>query len=325
VIAAGNKHPAERRILLVATMRNEGPFILEWVAYHRAIGFTDLVICTNDCIDGSPALLDPLQELGLATHLANPVGPEDKAQLAAYARAEKLSVIREVDWAMVLDADEFLNVHVGKGRVTDLIAAVPKATAFLINWRIFGSSGHVASEPGFVTERFTRAAPLNDPVNRSFKTLFTRIDAYHCKLLPHQPRYPDKSRLAELHYVNGAGAALPHYFRDEARGDFLQSEPSQVSWQLAQINHYNTRSWEDYLVKHERGGGLNISWERSACWTAFNKNDETDLSIANKLPAARAIFGSLMKDDEIRKRHQRCCDRYRAHIAALKARCGTDA
>src|SRR5918993_5997334 len=60
-----------RRIVLVSTMRNEGPHILEWVAYHLAVGFTDIVICTNDCIDESPLLLDRLQQLGLVTHLAN--------------------------------------------------------------------------------------------------------------------------------------------------------------------------------------------------------------------------------------------------------------
>src|SRR5438876_11127457 len=83
------------------------PYILEWVAHHLATGFTDIAICTNDCVDGSPALLDRLHELGLVTHLVNEVGPHDKAQLAAYARIEKLPVLREVDWAMVLDADEF--------------------------------------------------------------------------------------------------------------------------------------------------------------------------------------------------------------------------
>lgn len=60
MLVAGDKDLAECRILLVATMRNEVPFILEW-----AIGFTDLVICTNDCIDESPALLAPQRVGGL--------------------------------------------------------------------------------------------------------------------------------------------------------------------------------------------------------------------------------------------------------------------
>jgi hypothetical protein len=301
-------------------MRNEGPYILEWIAYHLAIGFSDIVICTNDCVDGSPALLDRLQCIAPVTHLPNPAGPGEKPQLAAYARAERLPIVRAADWAMVLDADEFLNIHVGRGTVAELIDAVPAATAFLINWRIFGNSGHREWRPGFVTERFTRAAERDDPVNLSFKTLFTRLDVYRCKLLPHQPRYPDPARLAELRYVNGAGAVLPRYFCDESRADFLQSEPGTVSWELAQINHYNTRSWEDYLVKHHRGGGLDIPWERESCWRMFNKNDETDLGIADKLPAARTIFCGLLADAEVRAGHRRCCALYRRHIAALKRR-----
>ena len=263
-------------------------------------------------------MLDRLQELGLVTHLVNQVGPQDKAQLAAYARIEKLPVLREADWAMVLDADEFLNIHIGTGMVTDLIEAVPHATAFLINWRMFGNSGHTKWQPGLVTERFTRAARLDDPVNLSFKTLFTKIDAYHCRLLPHQPRFPHEARLSELVYVNGAGTVLPRYFCDESGPDFLQSEQGTVSWKLAQINHYNTRSWEDYLIKHDRGGGLNIQWERDASWAAFNKNDETDLTISSKLPGTRAILSMLLRDDELLKRHQRSCDLYREQIAALQ-------
>jgi hypothetical protein len=93
--------------------------------------------------------------------------------LAAYARIEKLPVLREVDWAMVLDADEFLNIHIGSGTISDLIEAVPQATAFLINWRIFGNSGRIEWQPGLVTARFNKAALLDDPVNLSFKTVFT--------------------------------------------------------------------------------------------------------------------------------------------------------
>jgi Glycosyl transferase family 2 len=301
-------------------MRNEGPFILEWVAYHLAVGFTDIVICTNDCVDESPLLLERLQELAPVIHLANPVRPDEEPQLVAYRRAEALPVVREADWLMVLDADEFLNIHVGAGTVPELLDAVPDATAFLLNWRLFGSSGHEEWRPGFVCERFTRAAAAGDPVNLSFKTLFTRSDAYRCRLLPHGPGHADEARLAELRAVNGAGVALPRYFA--AARTFLQSEPQLVSWELAQVNHYNTRSWEDYLVKHERGGGLAITWEREQSWGVFNKNDEPDLTIANKLPALRAIFRALLTDDELRARHARCCALYREHIAALKRRQG---
>ena len=45
-------------VALMSCMRNEGIHILEWLAYHRVIGFGPVVICSNDCADGSDRLLD---------------------------------------------------------------------------------------------------------------------------------------------------------------------------------------------------------------------------------------------------------------------------
>ena len=307
-----------RHVVLVAAMRNEGPYILEWVAYHRSIGFTDVLICTNGCVDDSPALVDRLQALGLAVHIRNDVADGEEAQLSGYALAEKHQALAQADWAMVLDADEFLNIHVGRGSVHDLIEAVPDATAFLVNWRVFGSSGHMTWQPGLVSERFTRGAPLTNGVNHPFKTLFTRLDAYHCKLLAHQPRFPVDDRGSRLRYVDGAGRVLPDYFFDESRDCFLQSEPGSVSWALAQVNHYNTRSREDYLVKHQRSNGLNAKWDRDACWPVFDRNEEEDRSIQNKFAGAKRLLAIMHADERLSALHERCCVLYGRHVARLQ-------
>ena len=311
-----------RRILLVATMRNEGPYILEWLAYHRAIGFTDVIVCTNDCVDGSPALLDRLEHLGLLVHLrSQPASPRD-AQLVAYTLAASHPLTVAADWAMVLDADEFLNVHAGTGRVGDLIDAVPGATAICVNWRLFGSSGHREWSPGLVTERFTRAAPLEHGVNWPYKTLFTRLDAYGCKLLSHQPRFPHAHELQNLRYVDGAGLTLPSWVYDESRDTFLQSEPGTVSWALAQVNHYNTRSRDDYFAKHRRGGGIPVDWDRESCWLVFDRNEDEDLTISPKLPAMKRALAAMREDAKLLRLHAHCCELYGAHVEALKREAG---
>ncbi|MDB4053693.1 glycosyltransferase family 2 protein [Octadecabacter sp.] len=60
------------RITAITPMKNEGPFILEWLAYHLMIGINDFVVFTNDCEDGTDAILERLDELGLVRHLPNP-------------------------------------------------------------------------------------------------------------------------------------------------------------------------------------------------------------------------------------------------------------
>ena len=49
---------------LITCQRNEGPFLIEWLAYHKAIGFKRIVVGANDCTDGSHEMLTRLAELG---------------------------------------------------------------------------------------------------------------------------------------------------------------------------------------------------------------------------------------------------------------------
>ena len=106
--------------ILFSAMKNEGPFILEWVAHHRAIGFDEIIVVSNDCDDGSSELLDALDASGYVTHQIQTVPPETAPQMAAAQKLEK-----ECDltgkWVLWLDADEFLNIHVNDGSLNALI------------------------------------------------------------------------------------------------------------------------------------------------------------------------------------------------------------
>ena len=55
--------------------KNEGAFQMEWIAYHKTIGFTDIVILSNDCEDGSDEMLDHLSKSGDAV-FARDCGPD---------------------------------------------------------------------------------------------------------------------------------------------------------------------------------------------------------------------------------------------------------
>ncbi|MES2816741.1 MAG: glycosyltransferase family 2 protein, partial [Pseudomonadota bacterium] len=52
------------KITAVLCVRNEAAFLLEWLAHHRACGVTDFLVFTNDCDDGTDAMLDRLEALG---------------------------------------------------------------------------------------------------------------------------------------------------------------------------------------------------------------------------------------------------------------------
>lgn len=239
------------KITAVLTVKNEGAFLLEWMAHHRACGITDFLVFSNDCEDGTDAMLDRLAQLGWLTHVRNP-GPHDEGpQWAALKQADRHRLVREADWLITFDIDEFINIHVGDRTIPALLAALPEATAIPLTWRMFGNAGVVRNADAPITATFTRAAPavLHWPWRAlMFKTLF-RNDGSYRKLGVHRPRSPDPGRLEAQCWIDGSGRPLP----TGTRNGRLFSAPGQDHYRLAQLNHYALGSVEDYLLKCDRG------------------------------------------------------------------------
>lgn len=124
--------------VLISSVKNEGPFLLEWVAHHMVLGFDRIYVASNDCSDGSDDLLDALQGAGSILHLRNVVEPGEIPQHVGYARMRARYPLDEADWLMTLDADEFLNVHTDGHKVQDLTAtAAPDVDLIALSARTF--------------------------------------------------------------------------------------------------------------------------------------------------------------------------------------------
>lgn len=204
------------KITAVTTQKNEGAFLLEWIAYHKLIGFTDIVILSNDCEDGSDVMLDHLSKSGEITHVHNDGPYDDRGiQLAALKLADRQQAVKEADCVMHLDIDEFLNVHVGEGHVSDLIAALPEADAIALTWQMFGNNGVIEYKDRLVTDQFARAAPkiMHWPW-RAFmiKTLY-RNNGIYGKLGVHRPKQPDNDRVKNARWFSGSGDVLSSEYR----------------------------------------------------------------------------------------------------------------
>ena len=138
---------------IVTTMKNEGPFILEWIAYHQAIGVKDFWVYTNDCSDGTDTMFDLLQAKGILQHRQNPYKKMKlKPQHAALRAAENEPIVQHADWLICMDVDEFINIKVGNGQLKELYQAVGDANLISCTWRLFGNSNmHGFSEDPILT------------------------------------------------------------------------------------------------------------------------------------------------------------------------------
>ena len=290
------------RALAITSVKNEAAFLLEWLAHHRAVGFTDFLVFSNDCDDGTDAMLDHLAQFGWLTHLRNPNLHERGPQWSALKTASAHPAFRQADWVMVLDVDEFVNIHLGSRTLSDLFSALPDADAVALTWRLFGNDGVIEMQDRPVTETFTRAAPatLGWPWRaQMIKTLF-RGPAYgpYTKLGVHRPQGLQPGRT--VRWYDGAGRELDDSFAKNR----LFSDFRRDNYTLVQLNHYPLGSLENYLVKADRG---RANREASAFdvgyWVERNLNEVEDRSIlAFDSSRQRAL---LHQDATLSDLHQR--------------------
>lgn len=292
------------RYLAILTVRNEGAFLLEWLAHHQASGFTDFLVFSNDCQDGTDQMLDRLAELGHVVHIRND-GPYDKhgIQFTALRAAARHSLTATAGWILTLDIDEFVNIHVGDRSVQALVDALPDATAITLTWRLFGNSEIVRYADMPVTETFVRCAPevIHWPWRAAmFKTLY-RNDGIYRKPGVHRPRSPDRDRLAEARWFDSHGRELGEQFHDGR----IFSTYGRPNFGLAQLNHYPLGAMESYILKADRGRAVHSDQTLDVdYWVERNLNIEEDRSISGLAARSRMLHTDLIGDDRLAGLHE---------------------
>ena len=301
-------------ILIITTMRNEGPFILEWVAHHRALGATGFLVYSNACDDGSDGLLDRLHSAGIVTHV--PHTPKGRAiQWPALRAARETQTYASADWVLPIDCDEFVNLRAPLESIDDLIQTVPDADAVALGWRLFGSAGQLHFDPAPITVRFDRAAPdvlVFPAASRFFKTLYRNDRTLFARPGIHRPKLRGSAKRLPL-WVDGSGNRLEDAFVQNE--DQILLRPDQCGRALVQLNHYSLRSAEDFLIKRRRGLPNRRDKDLDASyWAERNFNTVEDRSIARHADASEAELARLMELPGVTQAHALCVDRHRAQI-----------
>lgn len=307
------------RTAIVTTMKNEGPFILEWIAYHRMIGVQDFLIYTNDCTDGTDTMLELLQAKGVVQHRDNPFKSSGlKPQHAALQAAEDEPIMQNCAWGICMDVDEFINIKIGDGTLAALYAAMGAANMISLTWRLFGNAEVHGYQDRFLLEQFDRCAPevIRKPHQAwGFKTLFRNIDVYK-KLGVHRPKGLKPDLWDRVHWLNGSGKPLPK----EMYRNGWRSTLETYGYDWVSLNHYAVRSAESFLVKRDRGRVNHVDRDQGMnYWFRMNHNIEQDRSIQRMIPALRVEYERLMADPDIRAAHEYSVGCHRAKIAELRA------
>lgn len=305
-------------VAVVSTMKDEGPYVLEWFAHYMALGFTDILVYTNDCTDGTDEILIRLEDLGLGYHRKNKIKEGINPQPSMIKTAQEEQIVQESDWVLILDADEFLVIKYGDGTISDVLSAAGDAHGIVITWRIFGSSFIQNWAPKPVTEQFTYAAPTLWNKGWGVKTLF-RFDHEKWKLGIHRPTMKRKVRETDypdsIHWLNGAGKPMEDYFK--FRG--WRSIRRTIGYDWLQMNHYALKSMDAYAMRKFRGNAnYKLNKYNADYWSLQDRNEVQETSISRHFPRRREIMAELLKDPVLQKLHHNAIDHFQARLAKYK-------
>lgn len=145
------ENPNRVKLAACVIVKNEAPYIAEWIEFHRAVGVQKFYFYLNDCTDNSLQVIRPYIDSGLVEYV---VFNGEFKQVPAYQDCLDMHHA-DADWLAFIDIDEFL-VPVSSTSVVEILSTVPSGCdQVLAKWLFFGSAGHEKITPGLVIERFT--------------------------------------------------------------------------------------------------------------------------------------------------------------------------
>ena len=256
-------------VAICAIGRLENRYAVEWVEHYKQLGVAHIYIYDNNR-EGEEHFEDVLQpyiDEGLV-EITPWTGIQKQAYEDCYNRHQA-----EHRWIGFFDFDELVEISGGRS-VHDLLEGFEFADVLVMNWRTMTDNGLLHYEPKPVKERFTEATGEDFQINRHVKSFVqTGIEGISFND-PHCPNAP------KLMVVNVHGT----------RVDQVPIQ-AQVIHDVARVDHYNTKSTEEYI---------DVKWKRGTCcgdeWTEMKRKDcvEYYFGINKRTKEKEAILAPLM-------------------------------
>ena len=285
-------------LAVAAIFKDEAPYLREWLDYHLLAGVEHFYLYNNESSDDYAEILKPYVEANLVT-LTN--WPGKIMQMPAYNDA--INRYRFLCRYMAfIDLDEFIFPKTNQSvvEIVDEILSRDEMAALKVNWQIFGSNGHKTADLSKgVLERFTRRAEkiwaesnindvddynLSSPLGNGLVKTIANPRATNYFYNPHFAVHFNDFRA-----VNEDGKTVDKFLN------------VPVSTDKIVVNHYYTKSREEFLAKSNRGRSDILANYSLEWFDNYDRNEVFDDGIL-KYRAARAQNFSLENDaDKIRR------------------------
>ena len=255
-----------------AIFKDEAAFLLEWLAFHRMIGVDLFVLYDNGSTDGGA---DVIRGSSFARSVTLIDWPEHPGQLSAY-RHFRVHHAPRFTWVAFIDIDEFIMPLAGSSIRDILMRRVYAPYAqILLQWLVFGPSGHQTRPEGPVIGNYIHRLPESAEASRHIKAI---VRADTLRGIDYTPHAAECSGPA----CNTRGeTVLPYAIQPTECHDIMV------------VNHYFTKSREDWEFKRRRGRGDSLEPYRERVFAdVVGEATVEDARAMRFVPRLRALLRS---------------------------------
>jgi hypothetical protein len=259
--------------------KDELRYLREWLEYHRLVGVEHFYLVSNDdSPEPSRRLLAPYIDAGLATFWHHPGGPFVTLQTTIYLDAV-VAAMGKARWLAFLDADEFL-LPVKAQSLPAVLKDYESYPGLAVNSACFGSSG-LRTPPPLQTEAYRLRLPDDHFQNRAYKSLV------------------DPTRtigVTSPHQLIHTGDDVPVDEWGRRVRDPIRNLNVPFFGERLRVNHYRTRSAQEFAAKLERwksGGHPELAQAASAqrMWDTVDSGHVPDETIQRFVPELKRRLG----------------------------------
>lgn len=245
---------------ICAILKDEAPYLIEWLEFHQIVGVERFYLYDNGSSDHAKDLVESYIQSGVV------VWHEwllKQGQLPAYKHCLQ-NYQEEMEWVAFIDLDEFL-FPTEEDNLRKVLEDYRDYPGVVVNWLIFGSSGHQVKPEGLQIENFTKRAVDEWEPNKHIKSIVQPKTA----ILPQEPH--------SFLYLDNQLAVTEN--KESLFGPWSVTH----SVKRLRINHYTTRSLQEYKEKINRGIA---DFDRLRVWAfeAYDRNEVEDLTIQRFAP-----------------------------------------
>lgn len=249
-------------------VKNDELDLLEWVEYHRRMGCSKFYIFDHNSTVPQWNVIKEHVDSGLVTYEYGNFSFAARPQMYVYDKCLQ-DYGKQHQFIGFLDSDEFIVVANKSLTIPDVLRRYEAYGGLVLNWKVFGTSGHVKRPPGGVLPNY-RMCQRNFHIKTIGNTQYTLKSGSN----PHEFRYLPTYYAVDTNFTRVNGPFNPK----------VSTTPAPALFEVMYINHYNLKSKEDYERKVAKGKADNSPPSADGLFNYIDTNAKEDCGILEMPP-----------------------------------------